>query len=157
MSGTSARLKLLAALAAMVMVVTACGSDPENDGGDNGTDAQPEGGGTELLVEAHDFRFEVQGALPEPGEDVTVRLVNQGEAPHTFSSEDVDLNVEADPGGEGEGTFTVPDGGTVAFQCDIHPDQMTISLTSGESASSDTGSGDGESEGESTADDDYDY
>lgn len=162
MSPTSGRLKLLALLVAVALATVACGSDPENTDGEAGEDSQPEGGGAELLVEAHDFRFEVAGAtLPEPGQDVTVRLENQGEAPHTFSSEEVDLDVEADPGADGEGTFTVPDDGTVDFQCNIHT-QMTLTLTSGEAASSggdDSGGGsetEDETEDESKGDD-YDY
>jgi hypothetical protein len=121
-------LKLLAILSAVVIAVTGCGED---DGGAAGDD-KPQGGGAELFVEAHDFRFEVEGAtLPESGQEVAVRLVNEGDAPHTFSSEDVGLDIEADAGGEGEGAFTVPDDGTVDFQCDIHPDRMKLTLTAG--------------------------
>lgn len=163
MSPTSGRLKLLALLVAVAIAAAACGTAQDDNGqGSGGGDDQPEGGGTELLVEAHDFRFEVEGAtLPEPGQDVTVQLENEGEAPHTFSSEEVDLDVEADPGADGEGTFTVPDDGTVDFQCNIHP-QMKLSLTSGEASSAGSGGDDSsEGSGDETEDeskgDDYDY
>ncbi|MQA98858.1 MAG: hypothetical protein GEU78_00960 [Actinobacteria bacterium] len=149
------KIGLLAILSAAVLGLTGCGEGTA-EGGD---DDQPEGGGAELFVEAHDFRFEIEGAtLPESGQDVTVRMVNEGDAPHTFSSEEVGLDIEADPGGEGEGTFTVPDDGTSDFQCNIHPDQMKLTLTTGEPASSDTGSGESESESEDDpGGDDLDY
>ena len=163
MSSASGGLRLLALMAALVMLVAACGSEPEAAEGGAGDDGQAAGGGTELLVEAYDFRFEVEGAiLPDPGEDVTVRLVNEGEAPHTFSSEEVDLDVTTDPGGKGEGSFTVPESGTVDFQCNIHTN-MKLTLTTGESVTTDTGGGESEDgsgtegEGESTGNDDYDY
>ena len=153
----STKLKLLSLCSVLVLTLAGCGAQDDNGGG-AGNDE--EGGGTELLVEAHDFRFEAEGVtLGEPGEETTVRLVNQGEAPHTFSSDEVDLAVEAGPGEEGEGSFTVPDDGTVDFQCDVHPDQMTLTLTSGEPAS-DSGSSDSEEtedSSETTTEEDTDY
>jgi plastocyanin len=157
----STKVKLTTVLASVVIGLTGCGQEA-SDGGGGGE--QPEGGGTELAVTAQDFSFEVEGVtLPEAGGEVTVTLVNQGEAPHTFSSEEVGLDIAADPGGEGSGSFTVPDDGTADFQCDIHPDQMKLTLTAGETASSDAGAGGSKSETETgsedtgTGDDDYDY
>jgi plastocyanin len=158
----STTVKLAAVLAAVAIGLTGCGeeaSDGEGSGGEGSG-----GGGTALTVEAYDFRFEAEGdALPEGG-DVTVTLINEGEAPHTFSSADLDVNVEAAPGAEGEGTFTMPESGSVEFQCDIHPDQMKLTLTAGEAppAESDAGGAGSDdtkddSKDDTGGDDDYDY
>lgn len=155
----STTVKLAAVLSAVAIGLTGCGEET-SDGGGEGGGAQ--GGGTELAVEAYDFRFEAEGeALPEGG-DVTVTLVNEGEAPHTFSSEEVGLDIEVDPGAEGEGTFTMPASGTVEFQCDVHPDQMRMTLTAGEAPPAEGDSGGSESEDKKkddtdTGTDDTDY
>jgi len=150
------KLKLLALIAVVALGAAACGTAEDDDGQGN----QPEGGGesAELAVTAVDFSFEADGTLPEAGGEVAVSLSNEGDAPHTFSSEEVGLDIEAGPGEQGEGTFTVPDDGTVDFQCNIHT-QMTLSLEAGEAAT-DAGSGGSGSDDEGSGDDGgstYDY
>lgn len=155
----STKLRLLAILAAAAIGLTGCGEDTA-DGTGGGDEGEAEGAA--LAIEAYDFGFEAEGdALPEGG-DVTVTLVNEGEEPHTFTSEEVGLDVEATPGAEAEGTFTMPESGSVEFLCTFHPDQMRLTLTAGEAppAEGDTGGSESEDEKEDdtgTGTDDTDY
>lgn len=130
------RFPLLAALSVLLVVaVAACGDDEEDsdDGGTEPTAAATDdsgggGGGSEVSVEAFDFGFDPEEATVAAGE-VTVTLVNAGEAPHTLTvyvdedfSEAVEgANTQNVTGGE-EGEFTATfEAGDYHFRCEIHP------------------------------------
>jgi plastocyanin len=122
-------------LLVIALVSTACGGGdtPPTEGGDapeEANEAGAGGGGTEVTVTAANFAFSPDEISVEPGEEVSLTFVNDDTAPHTFTSEDVGIDVKADPGAEGTGTFTAPDSGSVDFQCNIHP-AMTGTITVG--------------------------
>lgn len=72
-----------------------------------------------------DFSFDPTTVSVEPGEEVTIRLDNQGSAQHSFTAEELGIDVEADGGSTAEGSFTAPDAeGTFEFICTFHPTQM---------------------------------
>ena len=50
----------------------------------------------------------------------TIALSNTGEAPHTFTIKDQDIDEELQPGDEIEVTVTFPDSGSVKFICRFH-------------------------------------
>lgn len=109
---------VLAALIVGALLFGACGDDEK--GGSSGE-------AIELV--AQDFSFEPTTLDVSADEEVTVSLVNEGEAEHSFTVEDLDVETEAEGGESSEVSFTAPDEGTVEFFCKYHPDQMTGEIT----------------------------
>ncbi len=124
MRGTMSSNRSVIALIA-ILLVGACGGGEETASGEMGEDP---GGGITTTVVAKDNSFDTAKLEFQPGAEVTVTLENQGEAEHTFSIEELDVEVEAHGGESAETTFTVPDSGTYEFFCEYHPDDMTGTL-----------------------------
>jgi plastocyanin len=84
----------------------------------------------EVTVEIVDFAFE-PGTIEVPL-GTTVTWVNQGQAPHTATSDDLAFDSGLiDPGGTFSIIFDVP--GTFAYHCDLHPDMVaTIVVVEGQ-------------------------
>jgi plastocyanin len=151
------RSATVALLGAALLLFGACGDNTDVDSNDDAAAAG--GGGISLTVVAQDFSFDQSTIELEAGATVNVTFENQGEAPHTFTSDDIDgLNVMADPGATASGTFTAPDeDGTYEFHCHIHPDQMQGEIVVGDGGGStdsteDTGEGDDENDDGSSPD-----
>ena len=123
MKGFRTAVLLLGAL-----LIGACGGGDEA-GGSAGESGEAAGGGQTFTVVAQDFSFDTTSLELEPGAEVTVTLDNQGEAEHTFSIEELDVEAEAAGGETAEATFTMPDSGSVEFFCEYHPDDMTGTLS----------------------------
>jgi plastocyanin len=102
-----------------VFFIGACGGDDDGGGG----------GSTEAEVVAQDFSFDPTTLDLPAGGEVTVTLNNEGEAEHSFTSDDLDVETEAEGGESSEVTFTAPDEGTAEFHCKYHPDKMKGEIT----------------------------
>ena len=87
-----------------------------------GGPAQASAGPREIDVGAVDFAFEPKDASVAAGGKVTV--TNKGQAPHTMTLDDVDLDTGSiDPGASAE--LTVPDApGSYSYRCTVHPGRM---------------------------------
>jgi plastocyanin len=87
-----------------------------------GGPAQPSAGPRELDVGAVDFAFEPKDASVAAGGRVTVS--NRGQAPHTVTLDDVDLDTgNIAPGASAQ--LTAPDApGSYSYRCAVHPDRM---------------------------------
>jgi plastocyanin len=87
-----------------------------------GGPAQASAGPREIDVGAVDFAFEPKDASVAAGGKVTV--TNQGQAPHTMTLDDVDLDTGSiDPGASAE--LTAPDApGSYSYRCTVHPARM---------------------------------
>jgi plastocyanin len=133
------RIAVALLLVAGLGLLAACGNDA--GGGD----------GEALEVTASDFSFDPTTLEVEPGAEVTVTLINDGEAEHSFSIEDPEVEVEAEGGEEAETSFTAPDEGTLDFFCKYHPTQMTGELVVGGGGAS----GGNEETSETTQERDY--
>lgn len=100
----------------------ACGSDdPETGAAVSQT----------LTVEAFDFYFDPTALAVDVGAEVTIELTNSGSVAHSWTSTDLDAEVEASSGETSSLTFTAPaEPGSYDFFCEFHPDQMqgTISI-----------------------------
>ena len=143
--------KLLALLTAVVLTAAACGGSDEPDA-DVTESADDGAGGSALDLKATDFAFDPDTLEVEPGAEVEVTFVNGGSVSHTFTAEDLGVDVEAAGGEEVTATFTAPDEDTsVEFVCRFHSDQMQGTITVGAGGS---GSG-GTSEDQGS--EDYDY
>jgi plastocyanin len=136
----------LVVLSVGALLLGACGED---DGGGSAS-----GETTELV--AQDFSFDPTTLDLAAGEEVTVTLMNEGEAEHSFTVEELDVETEAEGGESSEVSFTAPDEGTVEFFCKYHPDQMTgeISVDGGAAGGGNTDEG-GTGGGDSTTKSDY--
>jgi plastocyanin len=87
-----------------------------------GGPAQPSAGPRELDVGAVDFAFEPKDASVAAGGRVTVS--NRGQAPHTVTLDDVDLDTgNIAPGASAQ--LTAPDApGSYSYRCAVHPGRM---------------------------------
>jgi plastocyanin len=153
--------RLLALSAVALLVLGACGGDDtggsdnsgatEDGAAEDGGDAAS-GGSSTLEVTATDFQFSPTELSVEPDSEVTLTFSNEGQAPHTFTAEDLDVDVHLDPGASEEITFTAPPNGSIEWVCTIHP-SMTGTIAVGGGSSDDTS----KNGGGGSAPDDYSY
>lgn len=124
MPPTSRRLILATVLVLLAALAPACQLNAGDD------EAEPDVTQT-IELEAYDFYFEETSILLELGANVTVDFTNAGDATHSFTVPDLDLEIEAESGESVETTFQLPDQpGLLDFYCKYHPDDMkgTISI-----------------------------
>lgn len=130
----------LAMALAIGLVATACAEQQEAGGGGGGGGGE-EGGGTvtiagqdatshgsedvtgtdEIELELDDFYFEPTVLEGEAGQSLTVSMFNEGDAPHTFTIDELQIDQEIQPGDEGlTAEVTFPDSGALVFYCRFH-------------------------------------
>jgi plastocyanin len=122
-----------AAAAVVVLAVAACG-------GSNGDESGEEAGSTTIAgmtaelhgtkdvsgetgkveVELDDDYFEPTILEGEPGQTVTLELMNEGNNAHTLTISDQGVDQEVQPGDEAEVDVTFPESGQLAFVCRFH-------------------------------------
>ncbi|HET9442262.1 MAG TPA: cupredoxin domain-containing protein [Acidimicrobiales bacterium] len=118
-----------AAVVTVAIVAGGCGGG-DDEGGD--ATSTEEAAASELELEATDFAFSPATLSAAAGAEVTLTVRNTGKAPHTFTSEALDVDEQVDAGKSAEVTFTMPDSGTVDFVCTFHEGQgMKGSITAG--------------------------
>ena len=144
--------RLVALLAVALLSAAACGGSSEDD------DAAPNGengaGEPGLTVRATDFAFDPESLDVAPGEPAEITFVNAGNVTHSFTAEDLDVDVEAATGEETTASFTAPDeDATVEYACKFHP-AMQGEITIG--AGGGAGGGGGSDEGSEDSDS-FDY
>ena len=121
-----------ALLCCVFLLLGACGGD---DGEDQATDTpsveEPESSDVgddasgELTVSAKDNFFEPTAVSVPAGEEVTIEFTNDGKAPHTFTSSELDVDSgTVKPGDSTTLTFAAPDAST-QFACSIHGASMS--------------------------------
>ena len=120
-------MRLLGALFAVTLLVSACGGDDAEpaDGGGNGEETNgDDGGGGGADVTIVDFGFSPTELSVTEGQTITV--TNIGETSHTFTTDDEGIDQTIGVGETVEITLTgVTSGG---FHCEFHS-QMTGTLT----------------------------
>jgi plastocyanin len=79
-------------------------------------------------VELADFVFRPDCLSADSG--TTIALDNTGDAPHTFTVEGTDVDVNLDAGSSGQADLGTVDPGIYAVTCTFHP-QMEATLTVG--------------------------
>ncbi len=132
-----------AAAALLVFGLAACGDDDDDAGDDQSTvddgattttagsgeelPGGEEGEGSEITIVATNFEFTPAELTVAPGAEVY--LSNEGSAPHTVTADEGAFDTGQVAGG-GEGEFDAPtEPGVYQFHCDVHPAQMTGTLT----------------------------
>jgi len=110
---------VLAMLAALVLAVSACGSDDEDSGSGSGSGAQEEdtsgsggsgggsgggggGGGEAIEVSATEFKFDPSDPEVKKAGKVKVTMTNDGQAPHAIEIEGPNGDFETDTVNGGE-------------------------------------------------------
>ena len=137
--------KMFAGLVIAVVALTACGGGSNDSSG--GSDTGGGGGGTPVTVTAKDFAFSPNEISAEPGEEVELTFQNDDDTTHTFTSDDLGVDLSVDGGKSGTATFTAPDSGSVEWHCTIHSSMTgTITVSGAGSDSDDSGSGSDDSD-----------
>ena len=122
-------MKARRAIAASCLLLTAalagCGEEQESE---------PAAVSQSLSVEAFDFYFEPTTLAVDVGARVTIELTNSGSVSHSWTSTDLDAEIEVAEGESGTVEFTVLDEpGSVDFFCKFHPDEMQGTVSIGDS------------------------
>jgi plastocyanin len=106
------RLAIL--LSAAALLGAACGGDDGGGGGET-TDS--------VTMVDNEFQPSEFTAASD-----TLSLTNDGQAPHTFTVPDSDIDQQVDPGQSADVDLSGLDAGTFDFECTFHP-EMTGSVT----------------------------
>jgi plastocyanin len=160
----------LALLLATGLVATACaeergagggGGEPQQEAEETVTIAGQEAtshgtedvsGSAEIELELDDFYFEPTVLEGEAGQTLSVTMFNEGDAPHTFTIDELQIDEELQPGDEGvTAEVTFPDSGAVVFYCRFHVGGGMLGGLSvgGDLAAAPGGSGGGSTEADS--------
>lgn len=120
----SGAARLLCGVTLVVLVAAGCGSD---EGDDTGAAVE-----NTLDVEAFDFYFDPTSLAVDVGAEVTIEFTNSGSVSHSWTSTDLDAEVEAAGGETSTLTFTAPaEPGSYDYFCEYHPDEMQGTLSVG--------------------------
>jgi plastocyanin len=87
----------------------------------HGTKKVPAGG--KLDIELDDFYFDPTYLQAAPGQQVTLTLHNEGQATHTFTIDELGVDVTVYPGRSSKATLTVPADHAVQYHCSFHVSQ----------------------------------
>ena len=83
-------------------------------------------------IQAFDFYFDPETITLELGSEVTLDLINNGDNQHSFTSSDLDVEVQASGGETVSATFQAPgEPGSYEFFCQFHPEEMTGTVSVG--------------------------
>jgi plastocyanin len=75
----------------------------------------------DVEVEVDDFYFGPTVLEGEAGQTLTVTLFNEGDAAHTFTVDELDVDEELQPGDEDvTAEVTFPDSGALVYYCRFH-------------------------------------
>ncbi|HEY5640411.1 MAG TPA: cupredoxin domain-containing protein [Dehalococcoidia bacterium] len=127
---------LVISVLALALAASACGDDggdapaettpPTDTPADAPTDAPSDGA---ITVQAIDFAFDKESISAAPGAIVEVGFSNDGLASHTFTVDEIEVDLLLAGGETGTLQFTFPDE-SFEFYCRIHP-QMRGTLEPG--------------------------
>lgn len=111
---------MFAALAVAALALVGCGGD---DGGDGENDPPGSPTDLEITVTADEFRFEPTSFQAERDQEIDLTFTNDDTTTHTYTIEDLSVDVEATAGSSNTATFLVPDEDVVVdWHCRFHPE-----------------------------------
>jgi plastocyanin len=122
------RRVVLAAVVVLGIVAASCGDDEGGVVQLGGADANDHGtedvsGESAVEFELDDFYFEPTVLQGEAGQTLTLEAFNEGDAAHTFTSDELGVDEELEPGAETTIEITFPDSGQIVFECRFHAGQ----------------------------------
>ena len=110
------------------MVATgACGGD--DGGGDGGTDTGESADALPVTVTAKNFAFDPADLEGHATHTMDLTFVNEDDVEHTFTIDEMEVDIEVAGGSETTTTFTPEELGKFKYYCQYHPDTMTGELT----------------------------
>jgi plastocyanin len=119
-----------AALVVATLVAAGCGDDGGDEVEAGATVSLPGtvsdhgaadlGTATELALEVDDQYFAPTFITASPGTTVTVTLTNEGTLPHTFTIDELDIDVSLAAGEEKTVEVELPDQESAVFYCRFH-------------------------------------
>ena len=121
--------RIVATLAVLALLLTGCGDDDSEDSAppvslvgevNNHGTAKAE---DDLQIEADDVYFGPTYIEAEAGQRFSVELHNEGSARHTFTSDDLGVDLELPPGDRRTISLTAPETGSASFHCRFHEGQ----------------------------------
>ncbi len=129
------RILVMPVLALALAGVAACSDDDSGDDGpaettapaDTATDGPAD---SVITVQAIDFTFDKASISAEAGSTVEIDFSNDGQATHTFTVDEIEVDLLLSGGESGTLQFTFPDE-SFEFYCRIHPTQMRGTLEPG--------------------------
>ncbi|MDQ3766672.1 MAG: cupredoxin domain-containing protein [Actinomycetota bacterium] len=140
----------VASIATVLLLTSACGAEPEPVASGRTDGGAPEGGGatgggraTEVV--ASDFAFSPTRLNLKPGAKVELTLKNEDSATHSFTSDDLDVDIEVEGGASASTSLTAPESGNAEWHCRFHS-QMTGEISVGQNGADETEGGQTESE-----------
>lgn len=144
-------LEILVVMLVAAILTAACASEPETTTETTGGGGGAGGGGEGTQVVASDFSFVPTVIKLQPGEKAELTFVNEDGTTHTFTSDDLGVDVEAEGGTSASVSLTAPKSGSAEFHCRFHS-QMTGEISVG--AGDDTKSKDATEGGRTESEDD---
>ena len=100
----------------IILAALACGGDDEADGGSNVTAASPQ----IVEVTAKDFSFVPPKLRGTVGAPIEITLKNTGQAAHTFTIDEFNVDTEVAPGEETTLTVLPAEPGEFNYYCRFH-------------------------------------
>lgn len=100
-------LMMVGLVVMLALVLTGCASEEEVSPPEEAV----------VNVTAGEGYFEPDVIMVDQGQDVTVFIANITEGNHTFTIDELGVNVSLAPGEQGEVTFTATEVGTFEFYC----------------------------------------
>lgn len=113
-------------LAALLLFAGACGGG--DDGGEAGGGDMSNADTLPITMTASDFKFKPDSFEGHSTHTVDLTFVNEDDAEHSFTIDELEVDVEAAGGEEATATFTPEEPGTYEYYCTYHPDTMTGEL-----------------------------
>ena len=117
----------------------ACG-DGEGQIEDEGA---PDSDAGAVTVTAANFAFSPTSVPVEAGAEIELTFTNDDDTQHSFTADEIGVDLVVDGGGSDSTTFTAPDSGSVDFVCKFHESMAGTISTDGSGSG---GAGSGESE-----------
>lgn len=114
------------------------GDDPE---GAEGAPQPDEAAGNSIEVTAENFAFSPTSLPVEAGARIELTFTNNDDTQHSFTAEDLGIDLVVDGGSSDNAAFTAPDSGGVDFVCKFHG-SMTGTITTDGSGAGGAGSED---------------
>lgn len=113
-------------LVSAIMAASACGSD------DEGISGNEDGGGTSarqtVEITLKDFSFTPGKLRVEAGQELEIRLTNSGDARHTFTIDEFDVDAEIQSRTETTVLVTPSEAGRFTYYCRFHEAQQMIGV-----------------------------
>jgi plastocyanin len=116
-------------VAAVLLLAGACGGGDEETSDAGGGDDMSNTEALPVTVTAKDIAFQPKAFDGHATHTIELTFVNEDETEHSFTIDDMDVDVEAEGGEEATTTFTPEETGTFEYYCRYHPDTMTGELT----------------------------